>query len=48
MGISRAIYLFSYAEYKGIGSDEGVDFLRKFGVQVDKYEKTLEVNDRLV
>ncbi|PZX55387.1 dCMP deaminase [Algoriphagus ratkowskyi] len=48
MGISRVIYLYSYAEYKGIGSDEGVNFLRKFGVQVDKYEKTLEVNDRLV
>ncbi len=48
MGISRVIYLYSYAEYKGIGSDEGVDFLRKFGVRVDKYEKTLEVNDQLV
>lgn len=48
MGISRVIFLFSYAEYKGIGSDEGVDFLRKFGVRVDKYEKTLEVNDQLV
>ena len=48
VGISRVIFLFSYAEYKGIGSDEGVDFLRKFGVRVDKYEKTLEVNDQLV
>ncbi len=48
MGISRVIFLFSYAEYKGIGSDEGVDFLRKFGVRVDKYEKKLEVNDQLV
>ena len=48
MKIKKVFYLNSYAEYKGIGSDEGVDFLRKFGVQVDKYEKTLEVNDRLV
>ncbi|MEP0710341.1 MAG: cytidine deaminase, partial [Algoriphagus sp.] len=47
-GISKVIYLYSYAEYKGIGTDEGVDFLRKFGVQVDKYEKEIEVNDQLV
>jgi dCMP deaminase len=40
-GIKRVIYLHSYAEYKGIASDEGVDFLRKFGVQVDKYEGLL-------
>jgi dCMP deaminase len=40
-GIKRVIYLHSYAEYKGIPSDEGVDFLRKFGVQVDKYEGIL-------
>jgi dCMP deaminase len=48
MGISRVIYLYSYAEYKGIGADEGVDFLQRFGVQVDKYQKELEVNDNLV
>ncbi len=42
MGISRVIYLNSYATYKGIGSDEGVDFLQKFGVQAEKYEGTLE------
>ena len=48
MGISKVIFLFSYAEYKGIGSDEGVDFLRKFGVKVEKYDKTFEVNDALV
>jgi dCMP deaminase len=40
-GIKRVIYLHSYAEYKGIPSDEGVDFLRKFGVRVDKYEGIL-------
>jgi dCMP deaminase len=40
-GIKRVIYLHSYAEYKGIPTDEGVDFLRKFGVQVDKYQGVL-------
>src|SRR5204863_8344763 len=29
MGIKNVIYLNSYAEYKGIASDEGVDFLNK-------------------
>jgi len=37
MRIRRVIYLNSYAEHKGIASDEGVDFLRKFGVTVDRY-----------
>lgn len=36
-GIKRVLYLKSYAEHKGIPSDEGVDFLRKFGVTVDRY-----------
>ena len=48
MGIERVIYLKSYAEYKGIPNDEGVDFLRKFGVSVDKYEGTLENVSELV
>ena len=38
MGVSKVIYLNSYAEYKGIESDEGVDFLKKFGVEVDRYQ----------
>lgn len=41
MGIRKVIYLNSYAEYKGIASDEGVDFLRKFGVDVDRYRGQL-------
>ena len=41
MGIKRVIYLNSYAEYKGISSDEGVDFLKKFGVDVDRYHGQL-------
>ncbi|MHA8072662.1 deoxycytidylate deaminase [Aquirufa ecclesiirivi] len=37
MKIKRVIYLNSYAAYKGLPSDEGVDFLRKFGVDVMAY-----------
>lgn len=40
MKISRVLFLHSYAEYKGIGSDEGVDFLTKFGVDVERYIPT--------
>ncbi|MEQ1734615.1 MAG: dCMP deaminase family protein [Bacteroidia bacterium] len=36
-GIKRVIYLNSYANYKGLKSDEGVDFLVKFGVDVSRY-----------
>ena len=36
-GIKKVYYLNSYAEYKGIGADEGVDFLTKFGVEVIKF-----------
>lgn len=42
MKIEKVIYLKSYAEYKGIPSDEGVDFLRKFGVKVEKYKDAIE------
>ncbi len=42
MGITKVIYLKSYAEYKGIANDEGVDFLEKFGVDVEKYSGNLE------
>ena len=37
MGITRVIYLNSYAEHKGIALDEGVEFLRRFGVRVDRF-----------
>ncbi|MFW5700887.1 MAG: deoxycytidylate deaminase [Cyclobacteriaceae bacterium] len=51
MGIAKVIYLKSYAEYKGLPTDEGIDFLLRFGVQVEKYnglmaEKALE--DKLI
>ena len=42
MGVKKVIYLNSYAEYKGITSDEGVDFLKKFGVNVQRYDGDLE------
>jgi dCMP deaminase len=37
MKIARVVYLHSYAEYKGLSTDEGIDFLRQFGVDVEKY-----------
>jgi len=36
-GIRKVIYLHSYAAYKGIDTEEGIDFLRKFGVEVLQY-----------
>ncbi len=40
-GIEKVIYLNSYAEHKGIASDEGVEFLKKFGTQVERYHGQL-------
>lgn len=48
MKIEKVIYLKSYAEYKGIPSDEGVEFLKKFGVQAEKYEGSLDNVSELV
>ena len=36
-GVKKVFYLNSYAEYKGLSSDEGVDFLNKFGVEASKF-----------
>ncbi len=36
-GIKKVLFLQSYAKYKGIQSDEGVDFLRQFGVTAEQY-----------
>lgn len=36
-GIKTVYFKDSYAEYKGLTSDEGVDFLKRFGVEVIKY-----------
>ena len=35
--IEKVYFLNSYAAYKQIPNDEGVDFLQKFGVTVEKY-----------
>jgi dCMP deaminase len=40
MKIKKVIFYKSYANFKGIKADEGVDFLRKFGVEVVEYVKT--------
>ena len=41
-GISKVIYLKSYAEYKGIELEEGVEFLKRFGTDVLKYKGTVD------
>jgi dCMP deaminase len=37
MKISKVIFLHSYAAYKGIAIEEGVEFLKRFGVEVVQY-----------
>jgi dCMP deaminase len=41
-GIQKVYYKNSYAKFKGLANDEGVDFLRRFGVEVIEY-KTDEI-----
>ena len=36
-GIKKVIYVESYAAYKGIQKEEGIDFLQEFGVWVERY-----------
>ncbi len=38
-GIKKVYFKDSYAKFKGLIADEGVDFLRKFGVDVIEYKK---------
>ncbi|MDB5133249.1 MAG: ribD 1 [Mucilaginibacter sp.] len=40
-GIKKVFFDKSYAEYKGIDSDEGVDFLNRFGVAAVKFTPDL-------
>jgi dCMP deaminase len=42
MGISTVIYLNSYAKYKGLDKDEGLEFLDMFGVTTQKYDGFIE------
>ena len=37
-GIKKVFFKDRYAKFKGIPSDEGVDFLRRFGVEVIEYK----------
>lgn len=37
MGVKKVIYMNSYATYKGISQEEGVAFLKEFGVIVEEY-----------
>ena len=39
VGIKTVFYLNSYAAYKGIDLDEGVEFLKKFGVKVVPFKE---------
>jgi len=41
MKIKRVLYLNSYAEHKGLDMDEGVEFLKKFGVKAERYKGEL-------
>jgi dCMP deaminase len=36
-GVKKVLFLNSYAQYKGLTSDEGVDFLNKFGVEAHQF-----------
>ncbi len=48
MGVEKVIYLNSYAEHKGIASDEGIDFLEQFGVKTEKYQGQLSNLTQLI
>jgi dCMP deaminase len=38
MKIAKVVYLHSYALYKGLPVDEGLAFLEKFGVVIERYQ----------
>ena len=39
-GIKKVYYYQSYAEYKGLDCEEGLDFLTRFGVETEKHINT--------
>jgi dCMP deaminase len=41
-GIRKVIYKNSYAAYKGIDVEEGVEFLKRFGVEVQHFAQTVK------
>ncbi|MCC7231392.1 MAG: dCMP deaminase family protein [Bacteroidia bacterium] len=42
MGIRKVWFLHSYAAYKGLAADEGVEFLKRFGIEVQQYQPETE------
>lgn len=48
MGVTKVVYLKSYAKYKGLAVDEGLAFLKKLKVDVVEYSNELELKDPLV
>ena len=42
MKISKVVYLNSYASYKGLAVEEGLEFLHHFGVAVQQYQGLLK------
>ncbi|RCH56509.1 cytidine deaminase [Mucilaginibacter hurinus] len=40
-GIKQVFYNHSYAEFKGLPNDEGVDFLNRFGVEAVRFRQEL-------
>lgn len=47
-GIKKVIFFKSYAAYKGIANDEGIDFLDKFGVETAQYEGLIQNDTQLI
>ena len=48
MGIKKVVYLNSYAQYKGLPNDEGVDFLKRFGVDCAQYTGVVKSATQLI
>jgi dCMP deaminase len=48
MGIRRVVFLHSYADHKGLPEDEGVEFLKRFGVAVEQYKGELALMSPLI
>lgn len=44
MKIRKVVFLHSYAAYKRMPMDEGVDFLRRFGVAVEQYAERVKAD----
>lgn len=44
MGIAKVIYSHSYAEYKSVEYEEGLAFLKEFGIEILKYTNSTNCN----